>query len=106
MKINSFYPETLPTASQIEDLLIAIWKRILEVNEIEVDDRFLWLGGNSLKAIQIITEIDKALAISLPINAIFEHDTITKLIGYLQKEKPKSLAPSPKNVAPRKQSSL
>lgn len=69
---------------EIESILLGIWKNVLETNDIDVNDQFLWLGGNSFKALRVMVEIEKHFLVKLPATTIFRYDTITKLANYLE----------------------
>jgi amino acid adenylation domain-containing protein len=71
-EVNSF---DTPTSK----ILIEIWQKILKNNIINCDDSFFEIGGNSLKVIELIAQINKRLNIKLEVNTIFEHPTINDL---------------------------
>jgi len=56
-----------------------IWKEVLGIEKLEVHDNFFDLGGQSLKAIQIMNRIRKSYNISLPIQTIFDFPTVAGL---------------------------
>jgi thioesterase domain-containing protein/acyl carrier protein len=66
--------------SKLEHQLIEIWKKILKLRSISVEDNFFDLGGHSLLALQLIREIEAVFNKTIPLNAIF-------------------LAPSPRQLA-------
>ncbi len=49
---------TKPT-NEIEEKMIGIWKSVLNVEEVGIDDDFFDLGGNSLVAIKLEVELEK-----------------------------------------------
>ena len=50
-----------------EIALAAIWKSVLALEtDIGVDERFSWLGGDSLKALQIVMEVELAFGLTIP----------------------------------------
>ncbi|WP_218813602.1 non-ribosomal peptide synthetase [Rickettsiella endosymbiont of Dermanyssus gallinae] len=71
--------------NKIHTLLLNLWKKVLQTEEINLKDKFIALGGNSLSAIQIIHKINELLGIHLPLDTIFKHDTITKLSDFIEK---------------------
>ena len=79
--------QVLDRPVEIEFLLTSICTTVLKTDSIDINDRFLWLGGDSLTAIQIISEIKKTFSVSLPVTVVFKYDTIAKLAIYLKKEK-------------------
>jgi len=50
-----------------------IWRTLLSVPEIRVDEDFFALGGDSLKATRMVVAIREALVPEVPIRVIFEH---------------------------------
>lgn len=54
-----------------------VWQTVLMVQEIGIDDDFFLLGGNSIKAIQVVAKL--ALDFEIGINDIFQCRTIRKL---------------------------
>jgi acyl carrier protein len=66
-------------ATPVHAVLVRIWTDVLGVEDVGIDDDFLELGGQSLQAVQIITRIQEAFGVELPVRAIFEHPTIDEL---------------------------
>ena len=69
--------------STVENDLIKIWEKILEIDKIGIHDNFFDLGGDSLLAFRILYEINKQLGQNLPIEVIFKAPTITKLAYFI-----------------------
>src|SRR5262249_52275523 len=63
-------------ASEIEKALVEIWERILGVSPIGTHDKFVELGGHSLVAIQLITQIRERFGIDFPPKRLFESPTV------------------------------
>ena len=61
---------------ELEMTLAEIWRHLLGVAALDIDDDFFALGGHSLLAVQLAAEIQSRFAISLPITAWLEHRTI------------------------------
>jgi amino acid adenylation domain-containing protein/non-ribosomal peptide synthase protein (TIGR01720 family) len=62
-----------------ERTLARIWADVLEQDTIGVDQSFFDLGGHSLKAIQIVSRINRACGVDLGVGELFEHDTVRRL---------------------------
>jgi acyl carrier protein len=71
-------PFEAPT-NAIEIGIAGIWKNILGIDKIGVNDTFMELGGNSLLAIQTISNIADEFEIELQPNVFFENPTVKKL---------------------------
>ncbi|MBU2661358.1 non-ribosomal peptide synthetase [Bacillus cabrialesii] len=69
---------TLPR-NLVEEELANIWKHVLGVNTISIDDDFFALGGHSLKALQVIHTLKHQQQIDIPIDLLFEYPTIAQL---------------------------
>jgi amino acid adenylation domain-containing protein len=59
-----------------EQVLLAIWAEVLEVEGFGIFDNFFDLGGHSLLAGQVLARVASAFGVSLPIAALFEAPTI------------------------------
>ena len=66
-------PET-----EIQKLLAEIWKEVLLIDKVGINDAFLELGGNSLMAIRVISRINKKFRMDLSLNSIFKYPTISE----------------------------
>ncbi|HEY9404509.1 MAG TPA: amino acid adenylation domain-containing protein [Pyrinomonadaceae bacterium] len=66
-------------ATPVEELLAEIWSKVLKVAEIGVHDNFFALGGHSLLAMQVVYQLQQALAVQLPLRAFFEEPTVAGL---------------------------
>jgi acyl carrier protein len=79
----------LVSASQVaprsltEQSLAAIWKEVLEVPEVGVDDNFFDLGGHSILAIRVLARIKAEFDVELSQAAFFQSPTIAELAALL-----------------------
>ncbi|WP_413200345.1 amino acid adenylation domain-containing protein [Nostoc piscinale] len=64
---------------ELEQQLIKIWKKVLGVSSIGIDDNFFHLGGHSLLALRLFAEIEKTLDKKLPLATLFQVPTIREL---------------------------
>jgi amino acid adenylation domain-containing protein/non-ribosomal peptide synthase protein (TIGR01720 family) len=62
-----------------EETLLAIWCAVLGKQDLGVHDDFFECGGHSLLAMQLITRVREALAVDLPLPALFERPTVAGL---------------------------
>lgn len=71
--------------TEIEHLIADIWADVLGVDEINIDDNFYDLGGNSLISIKLENEIEKKFNFTISDNNLIEsHNTIEKLAKYVE----------------------
>jgi amino acid adenylation domain-containing protein len=67
-------------SNETESALVKIWQQVLERNQIGIRDNFFDLGGNSLKAIRILSRIREDFKVNFKIDELFNNLTI-ELIG-------------------------
>ncbi|HEU5230989.1 MAG TPA: amino acid adenylation domain-containing protein, partial [Ktedonobacteraceae bacterium] len=81
----------MPAHTPVEETLVSIWEKVLDVQRIGIYDNFFELGGHSLLATQVISHMRKAFQVDLPLQAIFDTPTIADLaqiIARMQEESP------------------
>ncbi|MDD1059816.1 acyltransferase domain-containing protein [Streptomyces cocklensis] len=61
-----------------EEAVAEIWRDILGVDRVGVDDDFFALGGHSLAAVQIGTRLKASLGAELDLRAFFDHPTVAR----------------------------
>lgn len=62
-----------------EQALVQIWRDALEVERVGVDDRFLDLGGDSLRAFKVLARAIEAFEIELSMADLFRTETIAQM---------------------------
>ncbi|NOR18955.1 MAG: amino acid adenylation domain-containing protein, partial [Xanthomonadales bacterium] len=75
--------EYLAPRTPIEEALVEIWKDLLTVATVGIDDDFFSLGGHSLLATRLVARIRDTLQKELSLKALFDHPTITGLAQVL-----------------------
>lgn len=75
-----------------EEKILDIWKKVLGIEDIGIEDDFFELGGNSIKAIKVVSAMSEDFRVD--INKIFNYTTVKSLAenveyvqGYFQKLK-------------------
>ena len=63
--------------------LLAIWRTLLAVPALGVEDNFFSHGGHSLKALQVIARIERDLGVRLPLSKLYAHPTVAALVPEL-----------------------
>jgi amino acid adenylation domain-containing protein len=84
-------------SSFVEQTLAAIWKEVLDLDEISMEDDFYDLGGHSIAAFQILSRIRSAFKVELPVRSIFEATTIAAFAKLLEAAMPFSATPEPES---------
>lgn len=78
--------EYIAPTTMLEEKITDIWRNILGVDNIGINDVFFDIGGDSLKAITILGEINRTLHLELNIKDIFRYTTIGLLSRRINEE--------------------
>ncbi|HEX5424223.1 MAG TPA: non-ribosomal peptide synthetase [Candidatus Acidoferrales bacterium] len=70
-------------ATELERNLVELWKRILRVETVGLDENFFDAGGDSLMIIALHANLQKTLAIEIEITDLFQFTTIRALARFL-----------------------
>jgi len=62
--------------NEAEERIARIWQEALHLARVGVHDNFFEIGGSSLPALQVITQVNRAFQVELPIAAFFESPTV------------------------------
>jgi acyl-CoA synthetase (AMP-forming)/AMP-acid ligase II/thioesterase domain-containing protein/NADP-dependent 3-hydroxy acid dehydrogenase YdfG/acyl carrier protein len=71
-------------SSEVELRLAAIWKNLLCIDQIGVNDNFFAIGGSSLLGVQLLNRIEEELSIKLSPSILFEAPTIAQQAQFVQ----------------------
>jgi acyl transferase domain-containing protein len=77
----------VPPASELEGRLAKVWEDALGIERIGVHDSFFELGGDSLLATQILTQLGEILEVNLRLRDIFETPTIAGLAALVSRRR-------------------
>ncbi len=73
----------ISSQSPTEKVLCDIFNRVFENDQIGIYDNFFEIGGNSLTAVQIVTEVSSAFNRNVPVESFMRNPTIESLANYL-----------------------
>ncbi|MFL6161529.1 MAG: amino acid adenylation domain-containing protein [Jatrophihabitantaceae bacterium] len=73
-----------PASTETEHLVIDTWELLMDLAGIGVDDDFFELGGNSLVAVAISSELAQVADVRLRPQHVYEHSTVAELAGLLE----------------------
>ncbi len=65
--------------NEVEQKIANVWKELLGFEKVGINDNFLDLGGNSLMATQMISQLRKYYQVELSLSVVFEAPTISEL---------------------------
>lgn len=73
--------------NMMEKKAAAIWRELLRIEEVGVNDSFFELGGDSNKLIQLVSRLNDTFNKDIPIMKLFEYPTIRSFIRYFRGER-------------------
>jgi thioesterase domain-containing protein/acyl carrier protein len=82
--------DSVAPKSDVQSRLVELWEAAFGIQPIGVDQDFFELGGDSLLAARLFTQIEKAFQIDLPLAALLEAPTIRQLAGTISGRKTRS----------------
>jgi len=71
--------------SETEGALAEIWKELLKVEEVGVEQNFFELGGHSLLALQVVARMRRRFGLEMAVRTVFEAPTIAGLATEVEK---------------------
>ena len=77
--------ESVAPQTQAQKTLAAIWSQILGIERIGIYDNFFHLGGDSIRAMQIISRVRDAMQTELSFHDFFESPTVGRLAEYVER---------------------
>ncbi|HTG34804.1 MAG TPA: amino acid adenylation domain-containing protein [Thermoanaerobaculia bacterium] len=74
-------PAAVPGTARtpVEELLAGIWRELLRVEGVGLEESFFDLGGHSLLATRLLARVAWTFGLELPLRAVFEAPTISSL---------------------------
>lgn len=78
-------PEYEPPKTSVQEVLAKIWSRVIGLDRIGVDDNFFQIGGDSIQAKLIVSQLCEELHIEgVPLTLFLHAPTIRKMAGLLE----------------------
>lgn len=68
----------VPPATDTEQVVAALWCQALGLDEVGIHDGFFDIGGESLRAMQVVTRTNKVFGLNLSVRALFDTATIAR----------------------------
>jgi amino acid adenylation domain-containing protein len=69
--------------TKTEQWLASIWREMLDVSQIGIQDDFFLLGGHSLLAMQLLDRVHRESGVSLPPGVFFGHSTLAEMASQI-----------------------
>jgi aryl carrier-like protein len=76
--------ERLLPRTAMERQLAEIWAEVLGIKDAGVNENFFSIGGNSLRAVQVVSRIRTRMGRDVPLRAVFEAPTIAEFAEALE----------------------
>jgi acyl-coenzyme A synthetase/AMP-(fatty) acid ligase/acyl carrier protein len=78
--------EPVAPRTALEQSLAEIWREVLQVDSVGVDDNFFDLGGHSLLAMRLASRMEEHFGMHLSLRALFEAPTVAELAEVVLRE--------------------
>jgi amino acid adenylation domain-containing protein len=72
---------------EVEGQLIEIWKEVLGIESVGLQDNFFEIGGHSLLAVKLFWQIEKTFGTNLPLATLFQSGTVEALANIIRQKK-------------------
>jgi amino acid adenylation domain-containing protein len=69
----------VPPRFELESELCRIFKEVLDIDRVGINDNFFALGGHSLLALQVMARVQDIFLVELPVGYLFESPTVAEL---------------------------
>ena len=70
--------------SSIEEKLVELWEKILDVRPIGIHDNFFDLGGHSLAGASLLSRLNRIFGLDLAVRVLFEAPTVAQLTSSIE----------------------
>jgi acyl carrier protein len=75
--------EFVAASGALETKLVIIWAKLLELDDVGVNDNFFDLGGNSILSLKLGLLIRQELDVEITVVALFQYSTVRAMANYL-----------------------
>ena len=76
--------EFVAPRTSLETSIAEIWKEVLHLDTVGVHDHFLEVGGDSLRATQVVARLRDVVQIEVPLRDLFEAATVAELASAME----------------------
>jgi amino acid adenylation domain-containing protein len=78
--------------TSVETELAQIWAKVLSVEQVGIHDRFFDVGGHSLNATQVVSQVIKQFQIEVPLQSLFESPTVAEMAAVITEHQARKVA--------------
>ena len=79
----------------VDEKILSIWREVLGVPRIGIDDGFFEIGGHSLDAVRVVGRIEKNLGVSVPLSDLFASPTVKAIAEIVRRRLDAGVATAP-----------
>jgi acyl-CoA synthetase (AMP-forming)/AMP-acid ligase II/acyl carrier protein len=73
----------VPPQTELEKAIAGLWRELLHVEQVGLNDNFFDLGGHSLLMVQVQSRLSDLFSVNLPVLTLFQYPTISALAKHL-----------------------
>ena len=74
-----------PPRTPAEVTIASIWRHVLKLSQVGVNDQFFELGGHSLDATRVVSRIKQELGVNIPLREFFEAPMVAALARWVDR---------------------
>jgi acyl-coenzyme A synthetase/AMP-(fatty) acid ligase/acyl carrier protein len=78
--------------TEIEKTLVEVWEDVLNIRPIGIHDNFFNLGGHSLSATRLVSQLIKNFQLEIPLRSLFESPTAAQMAAVIAEHQAKKIA--------------
>ncbi len=82
--VSSVEEEVVEPRTEVERVLVEIWKDVLGLSQVGIYGNFFELGGHSLLATRMMSLVREQLNVELPLRTLFEGATVADLARLIE----------------------
>jgi amino acid adenylation domain-containing protein len=81
----------VPARNETEKELVRIWETVLDIHPVGVDDNFFDLGGHSLSATRVVSQVIKQFQLEIPLQSLFQSPTVAAMAVVITESQTKEI---------------
>jgi len=79
-------------STPVEEELSRIWSEVLSLDQVGIRDNFFDLGGHSLAAARVVSQVIKQFQLELPLQSLFQSPTVAEMAVIITETQAKKLS--------------